>query len=201
MQRAQWLTKLYSLNFILVFLTAFLISKAAPWHKQSSLPTAALGSRVRVPVTPGGVRGGRIKIWVGFFSGFLRYSFTTNFIPPFSLAHFSYFVSFNFIHPCNGATGMLGRHPWYSQIFNVGTSLHLFPRPGPESDTTWEKISHQVAIQFYFYFITYTGWTRTSVTKKYGRYRMLIQTFFINKCVCYLKPLRRYTCFVVASIV
>ena len=56
----------------------------------------------------------------------------------------------------------------------------------------------------YRYFVlcaVYTGWTRTSVTKKYGRYRMLIQSFFINKCVCYLTPLRRYTCFVVASIV
>ena len=33
---------------------------------------------------------------------------------------------------------------------------------------------------------SYTGRTKTSVTKKYGRYRMVIQTFFINKCVCYL---------------
>ena len=47
----------------------------------------------------------------------------------------------------------------------------------------------------------YTGWTKNSVPKKYDRYRKLIQTFFINKCVCYLTPLRRYTCFVVASIV
>ena len=48
--------------------------------------------------------------------------------------------------------------------------------------------------------LCYTEWTKTSVTKKYGKYRILIQTLFVNKCVCYFTSLRCYTCFVVTTI-
>ena len=50
-------------------------------------------------------------------------------------------------------------------------------------------------------FIYIRGEPKLLLQKKYGRYRMLIQTFFINKCVCYLTPLRCYTCFVVHYLV
>ena len=35
--------------------------------------TAALGSRVRVSVTPCGFRGGQIGVWVDFLGGFSRF--------------------------------------------------------------------------------------------------------------------------------
>ena len=41
----------------------------------------------------------------------------TSFIPQFLHIHLIHFVSFNFIHPCDGASGVVRRHPWYSQIF------------------------------------------------------------------------------------
>ena len=46
-----------------------------------------------------------------FFSRLLPLSSTTNFIPPFLHTHRIHFVSFNFISPYNGATGLVGRHP------------------------------------------------------------------------------------------
>ena len=47
-----------------------------------------------------------------FFSGFLPFSPTTNFIPPFLHTHLT--ISFHFISPCDGASGVVGRHPCYS---------------------------------------------------------------------------------------
>ena len=62
-----------------------------------SPPTAALGSRIRVSVTPCGFRGGRIGVWVGFSRGFSRFP-----LPQISFHHFSPLISsisFHFICP------------------------------------------------------------------------------------------------------
>ena len=65
----------------------------------------SLGSRVQVSV-----------MWVSwwtkcsldrFFSGFLPFAPTTDFIPPFLHTHLIHFVSFHFIRPCNGASGVV----------------------------------------------------------------------------------------------
>ena len=69
-----------------------------------------------------------------FFSGFLPFSPTTNFIPHFSTLISS--ISFNFISPCDGASGVVGRHPCYSRIYNIGASSHLIPRPDLVLDTS-----------------------------------------------------------------
>ena len=58
------------------------------------------------------------------FLGLHPISPTTNFIPPFLHTHLINFVSFQFISPCDGATGVIGRHPCYSLTFNIGTSSH-----------------------------------------------------------------------------
>ena len=68
--------------------------------------------------------GGRNGIWVGFLRISPVYP-TKNFIPPLLHTHAIHFVSFHFFSPCNGATGVVGRHRCYSQIFNEGASSHL----------------------------------------------------------------------------
>ena len=60
-------------------------------------------------------------------------------LPQISFHYFSTlvnFVSFNFIRSCDDATGVLVRHPCYSQTFNKGPSTHLISRPGPVSDSS-----------------------------------------------------------------
>ena len=50
--------------------------------------------------------------------------------------HSSYsfrFSLFHFFRPCDDASGVVGRHPRYSQTFNKGASSHLTPRPDPAS--------------------------------------------------------------------
>ena len=94
-----------------------------------------LGSRVRVSVPPCGFRGGRNMVWVGFSRGFSRYS-----LPHISFHHFSTLISsisFHFTRPCDGASGVVGRHPCYSRIYNIGASPHLIPRPDLVLDTSW----------------------------------------------------------------
>ena len=66
-----------------------------------------------------------------FFSGFLQFFPTTDFIPTFLHTH-----SFHFTIPCDGAIGVVSRNPCYSLNFNTGASLHLIPRPRPVSDTS-----------------------------------------------------------------
>ena len=64
------------------------------------------------------VRGGRNGVWVGFSRGFSRFP-----LPPISFHHFSTLISsisFHFIRPCDGASGVVGRHPCYSRTYNVG---------------------------------------------------------------------------------
>ena len=48
--------------------------------------------------------------------GFLPFSTTTNLIPPFLHTHL--------INPCDGTTGVVGRHPCYLLTFNIGVSSH-----------------------------------------------------------------------------
>ena len=69
-----------------------------------------------------------------FFTGFLPFSPTTNFSH-----HFCTLISYNsfhFIRPCDGASGVVGRHPCYSRTYNMASS-HLIPRPDLVLDTSW----------------------------------------------------------------
>ena len=69
-----------------------------------------------------------------FFSGFLPFP-----LPHISFHHFSTLISsisFHIISPCDGASGMVGRHPCYSRTYNIGASLHLIPRPNLVLDTS-----------------------------------------------------------------
>ena len=75
-------------------------------------------SRVRVSVPPCGFRGGRNGVWVGFSRGFSRFL-----LPQISFHHFSTFISsisFHFISPCVGGSGVVGRHLCYSRTYNMG---------------------------------------------------------------------------------
>ena len=77
-----------------------------------------MGSRVRVSATPCGFRGGRNEIWISFFRSFSRFP-----PPHISFLHFSTvisFISFHYFRPYDGTSGMIGRHPWYSQTSNKG---------------------------------------------------------------------------------
>ena len=70
--------------------------------------------------------------WTGFFLGFVPFSSATNIFPLFLHTDLVRFVLFHFIHPCDGAAGVVG--PSYSQTFNKGASSHLIPWPDPVSD-------------------------------------------------------------------
>ena len=105
---------------------------AASWHKRldNSPPTAGV---------PSSLLGH--SMWVlwwtkqglgRFFTGFLPFSPTTNFIPPFLHTHLIHFIS-----PCDCASGVVGRHPCYSRTYNIGASSHLIPRPDLVLDTSW----------------------------------------------------------------
>ena len=107
---------------------------AASWRKRLDARLPLLGSRVRVLVPPRGFRGGRNGVWVGFSQGFSRFP-----LPQVSIHHFSTLISsisFHFIRPCDGASGVVGRHPCYSRIYNIGASSHLIPRPDLVLDTS-----------------------------------------------------------------
>ena len=62
------------------------------------------------------------KRGLGRFSrGFSRFP-----VPQISFHHFSTLISsisFHFI-PCDGASGVVGRQPCYSRIYNIGASSH-----------------------------------------------------------------------------
>ena len=101
---------------------------AASWRKRLGARLPPLGTRVRVSVLPFGFHGGRIGVWVGFFRGFSRFP-----LPQIPFHHFSTLISsisFHFISPCDGASGVVGRHPCYSLTYNMRASSHLIPRPG-----------------------------------------------------------------------
>ena len=105
-----------------------------------SPPTALLGSRVRVSVSTCGFNGGRNEIGT-FFSGF-------RFPLQLSFHHFSTLissVSFHSINLCNDVTGVVDRHPCYSQTFIIGASSLLIPEPGPMWDMSWDFVlSHLI---------------------------------------------------------
>ena len=99
-----------------------------------------LVSRVRVSVTPCGFRGGRNGVWVGFSRSFSRFP-----LPQISFHHFSTLISsisFHLIRPCDGASGVVGRHPCYSQTYNIG--LHHISSLDPT--LWWTRVE-----DFYFY--------------------------------------------------
>ena len=107
---------------------------AASWRKRLDARLPSLGSRVHISVTPCGFRGGRNGVWVGFSRGFSHFP-----LPLISFHHFSTLISsisFHFISPCDGASGVVGRHPC-SLTYNIGASSHLIPRPDLVLDTSW----------------------------------------------------------------
>ena len=109
------------------YYSVYFFSQAASWRKRLGARLPPLGSRVRVSVPLCGFRGGRNGVWVGFSRGFSRCP-----LPQISFSLFSTLISsnsFHFIRPCDGATGVVGRHPCYSRTYNMGASSHLIPRP------------------------------------------------------------------------
>ena len=109
--------------------------QATSWHKRLGARLPPLGSRVRVSVTPCGFRGGWNGVWVGFSRGFSRFP-----LPQISFHLFSTLIasiSFHFIRPCDGASGVVGRHSCYPRTYNIGASSHLIPRPDLVLDTSW----------------------------------------------------------------
>ena len=110
-------------------------TKAASWRKRLAARLPPLGSRVRFSVPPCGFRGGRNEVWVSFSRGFSRFP-----LPQISFHHFSTLISsisFHFIRPCDGASGVVGRHPCYLRTYNIGASSHHIPRPDLVLDTSW----------------------------------------------------------------
>ena len=108
--------------------------KASSWRKRLGARLPPLGSRVRVSVPPCGFRGGRNGVWEGFSRGFSSFP-----LPQISFHHFSILISsisFHFISPCDGASGVVGRHPCYSRTYNIGASSHPIPRP----DLVWTRV-------------------------------------------------------------
>ena len=108
---------------------------AASWRKRLDARLPPLGSRVRVSVPPCAFCGGRNGVWVAFSPGFSRFP-----LPQISFHHFSTLISsisFHFNSPCDGASGVVGRHPCYSLTYNIGASSHLIPRPDLVLDTSW----------------------------------------------------------------
>ena len=62
-----------------------------------------------------------------FFRGFSHFYLPQISFHPFLHTHLIHFVSFHFICPCDGATGVVGQHSCYSQTFNKWASSHLRP--------------------------------------------------------------------------
>ena len=124
------------------------LNTVASWHKRLGTHLPLLGSRVRISVTQSGFRGGRNGVWEGFSRGFSRFP-----LPQISFHHFSTLISsisFHFICPCDGATGVVGRHPCYSQTYNMGASSHLIPRPDLVLDTSWGYLLIYYLIYVFF---------------------------------------------------
>ena len=106
----------------------------APWRKWLDDRLPPLRSRVRVSVTLRGFHDGWKGIRVGFSllsPVFPYYKFHSSIFP-----HSSY--SFRFISstPGDGASGVVGRHPCYSQTFNKWASSHLIPVVSPHPTPT-----------------------------------------------------------------
>ena len=93
--------------------------KVAAWYKWLNACLPPQRSRVRVPVYLCGLICGRNGVWVGFSRNFSRFL-----LPQISFHHFSTlnsFVSFHFIRLCDGASGVVSRHPCYSRTYMGAT--------------------------------------------------------------------------------
>ena len=126
-----------------------LFKKAASWRKRLDALLPPLGSRVRVSVPPCGFRGERNEVWVGFSRGFSRFP-----LPQISFHRFSTLISstsFHFIRPCDGASSVVGRHPWYARTYNTGASSHHIPRPDLVLDTSWGYLFYCLFKVFFFW--------------------------------------------------
>ena len=123
----------FKLNNILINTYNIEYNRAASWCKRLDARLPPLGSRVRVSVPPCGFRGGRNGVCVGFSRGFSCFPLQ-HFIPPF--LHNLSSISFHFLSPCDGASGVVGRHPCYSRTYNLGASSQLSPRPDLVLDTS-----------------------------------------------------------------
>ena len=62
-----------------------------------------------------------------FFSGFLQFSPATNSISPFLHTHLINLISFHFIRLCDGASGLVSRHPCYSQTLKYRGFIAWYP--------------------------------------------------------------------------
>ena len=116
----------------IIYFRAIWVVHVALWRKRLGACLPPLAPRVRISVTPFGFRGGRNVVSIGFSRGFLHFP------PPQILFHhistFMASIYIHFISPCDGATGLVGRYPCNSLIFNIGVSSYFIPRPDPVSD-------------------------------------------------------------------
>ena len=129
-------------------------NEAASWRKRLDASLPPLGSWVRISVPPCGFRGGRNRVWVGFSRGFSRFPLLQILFHHFFTLISS--ISFHFIHPCDGASGVFGWHPCYSRTYTIGASSHLIPWPDLVLDTSWG----------YFYMVQCLLAVRVKISKK-----------------------------------
>ena len=104
------------------------------WCKRLDARLPPLGSRVRVSATSCKFRGEWNGVWVGSFRSFSHFP-----QQQISFHHFSTLISsisFHFISPCDGASGVVSRHRCYSRTYNIGASSHIIPRPDLVLDTS-----------------------------------------------------------------
>ena len=110
-----------------------------------------------------------------FFKGFSRFP-----LPKISFHHFSTLISsisFHFIRPYDGATGMVGRHPCYSRTYNMGASSHLIPRPDL-------CVGHELRIFIYSEDVgSWLNW-KLKVTAKLPMSSFMQSQFFIANLHC-----------------
>ena len=95
------------------------------------------------------------SMWVSWWTkrGLGRFSWGFSRFPllQISFHHFSTLISsisFHFISPCDGASGVIGRHPCYSRTYNIGASSHLIPRPDLVLDTSWGYLMYLWTLSF-----------------------------------------------------
>ena len=115
-------------------LGAFREEQAMSQHRGSPSPFLSSSHNLHHNYTTLWFRGGQNGVWVGFSRGFSRFP-----LPQISFHHFSILISsisFHFIRPFDGVSGVVGRHPCYSGTYNMGAASHLIPRPDLVLDTS-----------------------------------------------------------------
>ena len=121
----------------------YFVLMAAPRRKQLDARLSPLGSRVRFSVTACEFRGGRNGVWVGSsrdFSRFLCHKFHSNISrhSSYSFRVISFhFISSQSISQCDGASSVVGQHPWYSQNFKKRGVIASHPSTRLVSDSSW----------------------------------------------------------------